>query len=340
MAETTIAKNKLSEFLAALCADCTVYAPTADGDVITFRPLSSPEALALDYRISTVPPKELFLPQTQTVYEFDGKGFAEDALQTEQQVLFGARPCDCRALTLLDSVFDTKEVQDPFYAARRANTVTVAMACDRPLSTCFCTATGGDPFGEDGVDVLLADTGDTLLAKTATPKGKDFLARYDKFFSGSATSDWAQQAGQARDKIKANVDVANAKAHLDTLFENDVWETISQKCLGCGTCSFLCPTCYCFDLVDDKTPTGVRKISRWDCCMFSSFTLHASGHNPRAVNAARLRQKIMHKFCYYPERYGVSGCVGCGRCIRSCPVNLDIRPVLETLMATPAGTEE
>jgi len=99
-------------------------------------------------------------------------------------------------------------------------------------------------------------------------------------------------------------------------------------------CSCLCPTCYCFDLVDEKTAAGgIKKVRTWDWCMAPLFTKHASGHNPRSVNSARLRQKVMHKFSYYPERYGIDSCVGCGRCVRNCPVNLDIREVLGQLNA-------
>ena len=128
-------------------------------------------------------------------------------------------------------------------------------------------------------------------------------------------------------------DPGSTISRLDGLFDHEIWERVSRKCLGCGACSYLCPTCYCFDLTDEKTSTGARKVRRWDCCMFPSFTLHASGHNPRPVNAPRVRQKLMHKFSYHTERHGLSSCVGCGRCVRSCPVNLDIRQLLGQLMA-------
>jgi ferredoxin len=232
-------------------------------------------------------------------------------------------------------VFDTEQIKDPFYVTRRQNTVIVAMACNDPLSSCFCTAVGGDPFGEEGADVLLVDIGDSLLAKSVTDKGKEFLANYGKFFSTGAGGNWDKQAKKARDKIKAEFNFEDIKSDLRDRFENSIWETISQGCIGCGTCSYLCPSCYCFDLVDEKDSTGMKKVRTWDCCMFSLFTRHASGHNPRSVGAARLRQRIMHKFSYYPECYGVNSCLGCGRCIRSCPVNLDIRQLIEKVTTAP-----
>jgi ferredoxin len=335
MAHNKIAKDRLAGLVDAVSQEYTVYGPRADGEAVAFRRISGADELMLDHRNSTLSPKELFLPRMEVVYEFDGESFVDDALPEEAQVIFGMRPCDCRALTLLDQVFDTEDVKEPFYVARRANTVIVALACDRPLTTCFCTSVGGDPFGEEGADVLLSDTGDSLAAKAVTAKGKDFLARYHQFFSGGATGKWESRAKQARDKIKCDLTLKDAKSRLDESFETDVWEAASRKCVGCGTCAYLCPTCHCFDLTEQKVGKGARRIRSWDCCTFALFTLHASGHNPREAGVARLRQRVMHKFSYFPERYGLTSCVGCGRCVRSCPANQDIRQLLAKLMAAP-----
>ncbi|MHC4173646.1 MAG: 4Fe-4S dicluster domain-containing protein [Planctomycetota bacterium] len=342
MANSKITKNQISKFLAEVSRDYSVYAPRVENGIVTFGRITSGEEPMLDYRNSTISAKELFLPKAEVVYEFDGQKFVNETLSDEKLVIFGMRPCDCRALTLLDMVFDTELIKDPFYVNRRQNTIVIALGCDKPLSSCFCTAVGGDPYGQEGADILMGEAGDSLLAKAITPKGKDFLTQYGKFFSAKASGDWDKQAKEARSKIesKFKLKLDNAKSRLDDRFENDIWETVSQKCLGCGVCSYLCPTCYCFDLVNERTSTGTRKVRKWDCCMFSLFTHHASGHNPRPVNAPRLRQKIMHKFSYYPEQYGINGCVGCGRCVRSCPANLDIRQLIEKITAAPNPTTE
>ncbi len=340
MADSKIAKNQIPKLLTAVSADYALYGPKIEADIVAFRRIQSAEELMLDYRNSTISSKELFLPRAEVVYEFDGQNFVNETLPDQKRVIFGMRPCDCRALTLLDRVFDTEQVKDPFYVTRRQNTIVIALGCNQPLSSCFCTAVGGDPFSQEGTDVLLGDVGDSLLAKAITPKGKDFLAHYGKFFSTAGSVKWDKQAKEARNKIESKLKLDNARSRLDDRFENDIWETISRKCLGCGACSYLCPVCYCFDLVDEKTASGIKKIRTWDCCMFSMFTHHASGHNPRSVNFARLRQKAMHKFSYYTERYGIDGCVGCGRCVRSCPVNLDIRELLEKITTAPNATTE
>jgi ferredoxin len=340
MTDSKIAKDKIPELLKAVSADYELYAPTVEDGTIAFRRIDSTQEAMLDYRNTAVSAKELFLPRAEVVYEFDGEKFLDDALLEQKRVVFGMRPCDCRALALLDLNFDTEQIKDPFYVTRRQNTVVVALACNEPLSSCFCTAVGSGPHSEEGADVLMADIGDYLSARAITDKGKDFMKQYGKLFSADGSADWEELAKGAEDKIKRKPEIGNVKASLDERFENDVWEDISRKCLGCGACSYMCPTCYCFDLVSEKTAGGTRKVKTWDCCMFGLFTLHASGHNPRPVNSARLRQKLMHKFNYYRERYGVDSCVGCGRCVRKCPVNLDIREVLVQVAAAPSVAKE
>ncbi len=178
MAESKIDKNKIPELLKALSADYTLYGPKAEGGIVAMGRINSAEELMLDYRNSTISAKELFLPRAEVVYEFDGQKFVDDKLSDEKRVIFGMRPCDCRALALLDRNFDTDQVKDPFYITRGQNTIVVALACNQPASSCFCTAVGGDPFGQEGADVLLGDMGDSRLAKAVTPKGKEFLASY------------------------------------------------------------------------------------------------------------------------------------------------------------------
>jgi ferredoxin len=338
MAESEIKKNQIPKFLTAVSGDYTLYGPKIEDNTVVFGSINSAEEMMLEYRNSVTSPKELFLPRAEVVYEFDGENFVNDAIPDQKRVIFGIRPCDCQALSILDRIFDTEQIKDPFYVTRRQNTVIVALGCNQPLSSCFCTAVGGDPFSEEGADVLLVDIGDSFHAKAVTPKGKDFIAHYSKFFSTGAGGNWDKQAKQARDKIKSKLNIKDIKSPLKDRFEDNVWDTISQACIGCGTCSYLCPSCYCFDLVDEKSSAGMKKVRTWDCCMFSLFTRHASGHNPRPIGAARLRQRIMHKFSYYPERYGVNSCVGCGRCVRSCPVNLDIRQLLEKVTTAPLNT--
>ncbi len=328
MATVAIKKDQFSALLAALAEEYVLYAPVNVAGKVRFGRVGSPDEVRLDDTNSGVPPKELFLPSCETLYEFAQDQMTEK-LPDEKRVIVGIRPCDARALTILDSVFDSEDVKDPFYISRRTNTVTVALACNEPRETCLCASVGGDPFGEDGADVLLVDLGDTYEAKAITEKGKKLL----KTVKGAKPKAGASKklSDAARKKAGADVDVDDVVAKLASIFESPAWKDVSAKCLSCGACSFMCPTCYCFDMTDERTPSGSRKVRTWDCCMFPQFTLHASGHNPRPTHLERFRQKIMHKFSYHPGRYGVAACVGCGRCIRNCPVGVDLREVLGEL---------
>ncbi len=334
MAAVVLGKEEFSAFLAELAKEHALYAPVDVDGRTRFARVSSPDQVRLDGRGSTVPPKELFLPSRETLYELAGDEIT-DEVPEEPRVVLGIRPCDARALAILDGVFDSKDVKDPYYVARRRNTALVALACNEPRATCFCAAVGGDPFGEDGSDVLLIDLGDAYEMKPLTDKGKELL----KGVKGSKPKAGKKAHAAARKKAALEFDLNGVAEKLASMFDSPAWADVSAKCLGCGACSYLCPTCYCFDMTDERTPSGSRKVRTWDCCMFSNFTLHASGHNPRPTNVERFRQKIMHKYSYHPERHGVLACVGCGRCVRNCPAGVDVREVVRALLESEVASK-
>jgi ferredoxin len=194
---------------------------------------------------------------------------------------------------------------------------------------------GGGPFSEKGLDVLLYDLGDTFLAKTLTDKGLKFLekAQGGKDADEKAINFGKKLAADAVDKIEVKVTVDNLKEKSQLeLFDAPFWDDVAFACINCGICTFLCPTCWCFDIQDEVIGKQGDRIRNWDSCMFPLFTLHGSGHNPRAKKVQRVRQRFMHKLKYYVDKYqnGVQ-CSGCGRCIRNCPVNIDIRQVFELM---------
>jgi ferredoxin len=251
---------------------------------------------------------------------------------TQKRVLLGVRPCDARANLLLDNVFAAEDYEDVYYTNKRENTVIIGLGCRQPLSTCFCTSFGGGPFSKEGLDILLVDIGDKYLVDIVTDKGRRILT--DEF--KEATEQEIKLAGKiksrAEKRIKSPIKIEGVKEKLDSMFEDSFWERLSEKCIGCGVCSYLCPTCHCFDITDEAKNSRGRRVRNWDSCMFPLFTLQASGHNPRPTGKERMRQRIMHKFNYFMENYEQPACVGCGRCIRDCLVNMDIRKVLKEIV--------
>ena len=336
MTEKRIPYTDLDRLLDRLRERGTVYAPAKDdaGDV-ALTEASRAKSIVLGYRNFRLSPKAFFLPQNQTLLCFkDGKA-EEPSPPDRETFLFGVRPCDARALLALDEVFLDGEQRDPYYAHLRAKTLVVALACTRPMSSCFCTSVGGGPGDGAGADVLAVGLETDLLLRAQTPRGEELLSSVADLLA-DATPDAVKEAEEriraAEDQI-APVKVDKSAQRLRDAYDSPLWETASQKCLGCGTCSFLCPTCHCFDITDEVRSGTGRRVRTWDCCAYPLFTLHASGHNPRATPRERWRQRIMHKFRYAVENFDRLFCVGCGRCIRNCPASMDLRTVLEEIGA-------
>ena len=334
MEKRLIKKEALAGIIGKLAGTMRVIAPMQAEDQVLFRILEAGETPLTDFANTRNAPKNFLFPRTETLLKYTrtpkGMVAAGGPEEGGKTLLFGARPCDARSFTLLDMLFDQEKYKDPYYIDKRAKTTIVAVACVHPpYATCFCTSVGGNPTDSTGVDLLLTDLGAEYLAEFLTPKGEELLAA----FGGSPAGTEAEKAkegiaAKAAAEIASRIPAKEVKPILDTHFEDPFWNTLHQKCLACGTCTYLCPTCHCFDISDEvKRDDGVR-IRNWDSCMFPMFTKETSGHNPRSSQKERWRQRVMHKFRYYPDNFQAIACVGCGRCVMACPVNLDIRKVV------------
>ncbi|BAF59587.1 MAG: 4Fe-4S dicluster domain-containing protein [Pelotomaculum sp.] len=334
-----INKGQLPELLDRLAKDYALFAPVREEETVTlFKKVAGAKEVALDYTNSDVSPKGCLFPQTEKTFSYIYTG---DSLQinknedVQNTVIFGARPCDVRSILSLDPVFEGKFVDD-YYAARRQNTVIIGLSCNKVLSTCFCNAFNSGPCDGTGSDLLLTDLGDKYYVEVNTDKGKSFVEAYGQYFA----SQGAEQLAKAKEELAKTlegqfirqVDLGGVKEVLDENFELPYWDKVFKKCLGCGICTYVCPTCHCFDIFDFTTGdfTGER-FRCWDSCMFPDFTLMAGGHNPRPTKKERVRNRFMHKLKYHLDRYNIAGCVGCGRCIAKCPVNIDITAIIKDL---------
>ena len=341
-----MAKRDLGAFARHLAASYLVLAPIVEGGVTRFAVAGVDDIGGFGDRESVPAPskrplKEVFFPQEEVLLAFDAGGKVEVAAGAAApadevtRVAFGVRPCDARSLTLLDLVFDAADYKDPYYVGRRQGTAVVTFACTEPGVACFCTSVGGGPSDEAGSDLMLAEAGESYLVKPLSARGEGLLRGFDAVREAGDVELAAARDAEARavGRVARDVPVDAAVEKLAGAFGDAVWEDLYRKCLGCAVCTYLCPTCHCFDIGDEATRAGGERVRNWDSCMFPLFTLHASGHNPRPSRKERFRQRIMHKFNYFVENNGRVACVGCGRCVENCPVNLDVRRVLETIAA-------
>ena len=317
--------------------------PVKDQDFYLFKPLSSGEGPDLGFANTRLSAKGVIYPQSETMFTFTLDQNCEERHLLKEPptddlitAVIGVRPCDAAAFLQVKRNFDTPEYKDPYWVRAYEKTVLVGLACDQPGSSCFCTTAGGGPYAEDALDVLVVDGDDHYLAKVLTDKGAAFVEAggwKETLDSEKAEQTVAKRRQAAEERICSTI-ATDHLADTDTmaLYGADFWEDVAFACINCGTCTFLCPTCWCFDIQDETRGVKGCRLRNWDSCMFPLFTLHGSGHNPRGTKEHRVRQRFMHKLKYYVDKYeaGIQ-CVGCGRCVDFCPVNIDIRRVCELM---------
>ncbi|MGI6308838.1 MAG: 4Fe-4S dicluster domain-containing protein [Dethiobacteria bacterium] len=329
MERMKIGKEKFGDFLTAL--DKQLYAPQKVGETLRFVPVTPENKLDLEFSNTTVPPKSVLFPQVETLYQYElGKTDLNLPDGGEERVLVGVRPCDARAMAIVDNLFSW-DIDDPYYLAKREKTTVIGLACSEPGMNCFCTSVGGGPASTEGLDLLLTDLGEVFLLQSLTEKGKRLCQEAEGTLE-QATEEEVTSAEklhqEAAGKIVRNIDTGGISEKLPELWDSSLWQDVSEACLGCGTCTFLCPTCHCFDIQDEAEGLEGRRCRVWDSCMFSEYTLHASGHNPRPTRRERTRNRVNHKYSYFVTKFERTACVGCGRCINLCPVNIDILNIL------------
>jgi ferredoxin len=331
-----IAKADLSRWLERIAERYDLFGPVEEEGVVQFRPVRSSAELTLDYTNSLLPPKSLFFPPVEGLFSFRKRGVEielQEAVALDRgRVVVGIRKCDVESLSLLDRVF-LDDLEDVYYKDRRERTALIALACPTPpRASCFCTSFGIDPLSPEGSDILLTDVGGDCLVDVATAKGEELVALAEDLFSKLTEKE--AQALQPPPVHMREMDLSELREKLEPLWEDDYWEKLSLPCLGCGICTYVCPTCHCFDIADvGSTSDGVR-YRCWDSCMYKDFALMTSGVNPRPTKRERVRNRYFHKFSTFPSRYGTKyACVGCGRCLVHCPAGIEITTVMEDILA-------
>ena len=331
----TVFTSKLKSFFDAVAEEFQLYFPEKSGDHYTYSVYDPSGKTAAEFNdIRTcMPIKEFLFPMRELAATYPNKLELEDI---KPFAVFGLKECDLRSIEILDKVFAEEDFEDPFYTKRRVNMFIISADCTDPGDTCFCNVFKGQGFAEKGFDLNVSKVKDGFIIESGSQKGEGFLAKHSNLF-GDIPDDLLSERDANRAAVKTQLDDNNRNLKFKTSLkqiveagqESDVFDNEAKNCIECQACTRICPTCHCFDINDVLTGNKACRERSWDFCQHSYYSIHASGHNPRPEKKHRQRNRIYHKFLYSGKNLDLLGCVGCGRCITRCPVNIDIIEVVE-----------
>ena len=332
-----ISIDKIDNMFAKIAADMTLYMPVDGKGGARFEKWE--EGKKLSDALNTVrSAKDFFFPQTENLMDFKVEGKNIEIIDTRSEsenfAVFGVRACDVKSFDVLDRVFLADPV-DTYYKNRRDHGVIISLACTKPVETCFCKTFGIDAAEPEG-DVVCHKTASALYMEAKTDKGEKLIksiAALGEESDGAETEKQKKETHERFEKLPlANLSADKfGKDKTQEFFGAPEWKELSGNCLGCGTCTFVCPTCQCYDIKDFNTGHGIKRFRCWDSCMYSDFTQMSAGQ-PRLTQLERFRQRFMHKLVYFPTNNdGMFSCVGCGRCLAKCPIQMNIVKVMKKL---------
>lgn len=332
-------KSNLDLFAAVLQQFGEVHAPVAQGDEFVFQRLERWSDARLDYTRTLAPPKKYFLPPKAEMFTYDTQGYYPSVQGLDKKlVLFGVHACDVYGLNMLDEVFALNEFPDPYYKARRRNVAVIGINCI-PDEYCFCRSMRAD-FVDKGFDLFLYDLGDRFFVLVGTAVGDDMVLAAASLFSEVTADDVEAYKRSSQEKValfKTDLELRHLPEIFEMEYHNPMWEELGERCLACGACTVVCPTCYCYDVMDTVN-LGECKGSRercWDSCLYSSHARVAGGENFREEQSDRVKFRFYHKQRGFVAEHGRPSCVGCGRCEVTCPVDIHILDVMNQMREVP-----
>jgi len=359
--------GKVIEYREIKNSDDSAVEPAAE--VITSGKVTSGENIAVDEqiltddRISYNSFKTFYFPQTELMFTFKNEDIIDNT-DIPGFVIFGARPCDLEALRVMNIVYTSGKYADPFFQRRFDANFLIGVGCKNKKSECFCDEMKINKDYSDFCDIMLTDNGENYTIVHLSEKGRNALKEYAETseFAYTHVSEYVCKFTNEHDKnhtcentcennrkpadacednpennqkpVTMNKDKLMLDVNKDDTDYFDIidWAKVTATCKGCGICTYICPTCYCFDFKDVSKKGEAKRYKCWDSCMYPKFTLHASGHNPREKRYERYRQRVLHKYKYVPDNFsGAVACTGCGRCVRGCPVGINIKNIVKMI---------
>ena len=332
-----VAKKDVVHVLEAWSKDYSILAPSLreNGDCV-FDAFDA-SMFTIEYRKPPMPPKSSYLPQNESIFSVENGTFTP-VIHHEKTMLFGIRACDLTGIRQARS-FYSRDVDDVYHRSHAEDTLIVVHACSWPQNeTCFCTTVHSGPYAQEGFDIQLFDMGTDFLVESGSDAGRSLIAQepFRDFDVDDAAERLSRVKHMAHNSIPIVVEVVDAMEVLKGAGANEgVWEHFGRKCITCGGCVYVCPTCTCFNVVDRVTAEGSgERMRTWDTCLYAGFTREASGHNPRPSQASRLKRRHEHKLVHFnpvDNQGALCGCVGCGRCSDYCPVHIGTLEVVKAI---------
>ncbi len=343
--EKILAKKDFPKFFDDLRDKYKIIGPTRKGSIsaftnITIDYIDSLDELELHYTETMLPLKNILFPDSEILYRYEKENSdvkLEDSMDKwdNKRLFLGIHPCDITAVSHLDKVLKEEKFEDPFYKNRRNNSIIIGLTCKEAGERCFCNITGSGPDIEDGFDLLMTDIGDSYYVKSGSETGNSLL---ESDYFEDATDEQMEEREKAiekvRDELPQDLEIEGLSKEMEKRYNDKLWNEFSEKCETCGNCNIVCPTCHCFTIKErtNANQSKGERVRTWDSCHFKRFAEMAGGLNIREEKTSRFKHRMYDKFYYTPMRYDSIFCVGCGRCIKFCQSEIDIREALRKVM--------
>ncbi|MHC4396079.1 MAG: 4Fe-4S dicluster domain-containing protein [Planctomycetota bacterium] len=332
----TVFISKLKALLDAVAEEMALYVPKKAGEHYVYSRYAATDDTVEFNNIRTCTPIKEFLMPACELASVSPEPL--EAKKIEPFAVFGLKECDLHSIEILDKVFIEEDFKDPFYVSRRESMFIISSDCSEPGQSCFCNLFDGQAFAQGGFDLNISKVQDGFIIEIGSDKGKELIAKHSRLFTDVPESSLSER-DENRAKTQAQLEQNNAELKFDAAIreivdnsgESDVFDEEAKTCIECQACTRICPTCHCFYLYDTTQKDYFSKMKMWDSCMRTAYAAVAGGANPNKVLGDRMKHRLMHKFVYFLDRYGINMCVGCGRCVDADAGGMDLREILKKL---------